>query len=516
MQMVLTFIATLILLVFIVFNSIKDEEVRHKQILMASINSFAWALMAFLYDDYIKDRAIETYIFIASIVEYLIVLIVIRIILNRITVNNLYQRVFKKSMTETKYSHYYIVDSSDRIKDISKDFLNDLGKKYDEVIGKKIFDVFDDTVRFVSLDGVSTTNQGFKAYYKKISWEKALKFTAQFRNVNQDLITICIIEEPVISRGKYYGRISISERHTEGEVLEVERNLLSKNEELSTIQSRFVATLQVTDDNLFYLELDKRVLWANDNLKNGLGLDLNTIDAIDYQAYIYPDDLYKYKEALKDCVQKGGYKTTYRFKANGEYIWVKEKGTYVEKGNLIVAKIDLQDESNYVKTNTELDDLKTEDDLELQIQRMINSNRVFEIVCIGIDNMPDINDRRGMRFGNMAISEYVRKIKKNFLSTNEELYRVAGVDFAFILTDVKMMEMLKRGLEVDGKSIYLNIEYGGISEELRASVGVSRNGVDSSDARELIVFAKKALRTAKNPNYIRNYCYYRDMQWKII
>lgn len=512
MHMILTFIATVILLVFIIFNSMKDDDVRYKSILIAAINTFAWALMAFLYEDYIMGKKFEIYVFIAGIIEYVILLIAIRVILKRITVNNIYQNVFKRSMADTKYSHYYIVDTYDKIIDISNNFLKDLGKEYDEVVGKKIFDVFDDTIKFLTINNVSTTNQGFKAHYKKMKLESTEKFTAKFKNVNQEEITIYIIDEPVISRGKYYGRISIAERHAENEILEMERSLVKKNNELSSIQSRFVATLNVTDDNLYYLELNDNKLWANDNLKRGLGLDLNTIDNVDFQAYIYPDDVYKYKEAINDCIKKGGYKVTYRFRANGEYIWVKEKGTYIERDNLVVAKIDLQEESNYSKTHTELDDLKTEDDLELQVQRMINSNRVFEIVVIGIDNMQDINDRRGMRFGNIAITEYVKKIKKNFLTGSAELYRVSGVDFAFILTDVKMMEMLQRGLQIDGKSIYLNIAYGGITEEIRASVGVSRNGVDSNEAKELIVFAKKALRTAKNPNYVRNYCYYREMQ----
>ena len=255
-QMALTFIATIILLVFLIFYSTKGTKVNYKPILVASINSFVWAAVIFLYEGYIEGSKIEVYLFFGSLAEFLLLLIIIKVILSKIKLNDLYQEVLKQSLGNTKYSHYYIVNEKNKINDMSEMFLLDLGKNIEDVLKKNIFDVFEESISFVTLNDIPTTNQGIKRFYKELKLDKEVNFTAQFRNVNKELITIIVREKPVISRGVYYGRISIAERHNEDEVLEVRKDLNTKSIELSNVQSRFVSTIQIIDEALYYLDLN--------------------------------------------------------------------------------------------------------------------------------------------------------------------------------------------------------------------------------------------------------------------
>lgn len=513
-QMALTFLASIILLVFIIFYSVRRKKINYKPILIASINSFIWAAVIFLYDDYILDRQIEIYLFFGSLVEFLLLILVVKIILTKININDLYQDVLKKSLSDTKYSHYYIVDEKNRIKDMSDGFLQDIGKSLEDVLKKNIFDVFDETISFVTIDELPTTNQGIKKYYKDIKLDqKEIKHQMQFRNINKELITIISLEKPVVFRKKYYGRISISERHNENEVLEVKKDLTTKSIELSNVQARFVTTLGIVEEGLFYLDLNKSSFWINDSLKRCLDLDYNEIDVNEFQSHLHPDDLNNYKESIRECIKNGKSQNTYRFKITGIYNWVKEKTKLSVNKDLIVGIIQTESNDLFSKTGKqELDSLKNVDDLQEAIERAKVSNKDFELICFSITNMPSINERRGYYFGNTALDEYVRRIRSSFV-LNDDVYRIAGADFAFILTDPRKKDILRRSLKMDSTVINLNVEYGGMKETLEAVMGGVCYGT-STDSMELIRLLRKALKEAKSPNYYKNYCYFEDLKWK--
>lgn len=511
-QMALTFIATIILLVFLIFYSTKRTKVNYKPILVASINSFVWAAVIFLYEGYIEGSKIEVYLFFGSLAEFLLLLIIIKVILSKIKLNDLYQEVLKQSLGNTKYSHYYIVNEKNKINDMSEMFLLDLGKSLEDVLKKNIFDVFEESISFVTLNDIPTTNQGIKKFYKGLKLDKEVNFTAQFRNVNKELITIIVREKPVESRGVYYGRISIAERHNEDEVLEVQKDLNTKSIELSNVQSRFISTIQIIDEALYYLDLNKGSYWVNDVAKRELDLDYNELDVGSFYDYLHPDDLLKYKESLKECIKKGKANCSYRFKITGTYNWVKEKVILSSNKDLIVGKIELENVELFNKTGKkELDKLKTVDDLKEAIERTAITCPNFQIICFSINNMPDINERRGMFYGNTVLDEYIRVIRKAFVS-NDDIYRIAGVDFTFILTDVKKIDILKRSLKMDSSVINLDVEYGGMKETLKASMAGVEYGSDSKDSNELIKYLRRALKEAKSPNSVRNYCYFGDIK----
>ena len=51
-------------------------------------------------------------------------------------------------------------------------------------------------------------------------------------------------------------------RKTDFDLLAVEKELNERSGELESIRHKFIATLELSEEGLFYIDLDERTIWA--------------------------------------------------------------------------------------------------------------------------------------------------------------------------------------------------------------------------------------------------------------
>ena len=443
-----------------------------------------------------------------------------------ITVNNSNQKrsdyvQFIDSLNNTSWNVYYVCDKKDRIKEISESLLIDLGLKKEQVIGKKAFDVFDQTIRFTQVNDVEITNKELREYYKTFSQTTSvgqeIKRELYFKNCNGQTIVLNLIEKPLFVSGKYRGRLNIGQKKNDLGLAGVERELLDRNQALESIQYKFIAALELTEEGIFFNDLDQNYIWANDILVKDLRLASNTIAYMSYRDLVYPEDLEIYTNTIRSLTpERPNYSLTYRLKIGNRYEFVKESGKRIfddPHSNVILGFSRKIDSNHFEKTNMpEIDSAKSVDELLVELESLYNDRRIFQLVCVNLTTLPDINNRCGRGVGNMIMNEYLKRLKTNFMSDSAILYRASGLVFYFIITDTRKMDFFKRGLTADPMSMNLSLNYGTLHAELKVNIGVAESMADGLNKEELIRNCNTAINTSLNPNYSLNYAYFKDVK----
>jgi GGDEF domain-containing protein len=103
------------------------------------------------------------------------------------------------------------------------------------------------------------------------------------------------------------------------------------------------------------------------------------------------------------------------------------------------------------------------------------------------------------------MNDYIAAFNKEFCNDNL-MFRTDGREFAFVLTDFKKMEILKRALEA-GKVTRANCTYGENRILVKSTIGIVSN-TTCKDSKQLLRFARNAVRLAENPDYQKDYSYY--------
>ena len=160
----------------------------------------------------------------------------------------------------------------------------------------------------------------------------------------------------------------------------------------------------------------------------------------------------------------------------------------------------------------EIDSAKTLDDLLNALDSLYSERRIFQLVCVNLTTLPDINNRNGRAVGNMIMNEYLKRLKSNFMSDSGVIYRASGLVFYFIITDVRKMEFFKRGLTADPNSMNLTVNYGSMQANLKVNIGVAESMSDGINKEELIRNCNAAINTSLTPNYSLNYAYFKDIK----
>ena len=98
-----------------------------------------------------------------------------------------------------------------------------------------------------------------------------------------------------------------------------------------------------------------------------------------------------------------------------------------EHSNVILGFTKKVNTHYYERTNmTEVDSAKSIEELLVALDSLFKDHRVFQLVCINLTTLPEINNRCGRAVGNMIMNEYIKKLKNNFRFSNY-------FDFSFLL-----------------------------------------------------------------------------------
>ena len=522
MHPIFVVIISVFILGLIINTSLTEKSFKKKSFAIAFVNVFVWCIAIIFYDKYIVlNNILYLTTFIYAILVYVIfgLLLYVNFKLSMLKSNHYHMLI--ESIKSTRFNVYIIMDGKDKIKEISSSLLVELGLEYEEVIGRKFFDIFDRTIRFIKFNGVEVNNRYLRDYYK--NYKKDIKESQEdkreiiFQNYDGKSVVLNVMEKPVYIFNRFRGRMWIGEKKSDITLLNAERELLEKREELEGIRYKFIASLELTDEKMFFTDLDQRYIWINDNYKEEFFLLGNTLNIDNYRDLIHPEDLMKYLDVINKLTSNSPqYSISYRLLQKDHYVWVKERGKRIfedENASIILGFIQTVKTSQFEKLGIpDIDNALTDIDLLRDVQALYKAHRTFELLAIRVNNLPSINEEYGRSVGNMVLGEYIKRIKQNFRTESSEVYRITGIDFILTITDVRKMEMLKRMFEVERAPFNLTMNYGAIEIVVDARVGISISSQDADEAEVLIGCVKQALRFAADDNYSKNCCYYRDVR----
>lgn len=504
---------------FLALISVMDDKDRRTAVVLSAINTLLFIPYILLYSAYIEGQ--YEYIFYGHAIITTIFFIVVSFVVFKkgIFTKNHYQ-LFIKSIKATKWNAYYVVDQKGRIKEISDSFVEELGFTKEQVIGKSFFDIINRSIRIKSFDGVETNNRALETYYDEYATHIKPKTQEEhellFSNFQGKTVMLHTTEQPIFILGKYKGRINIGEKRSDFDLLSVEKALKEAENQLESMRLKFIATLELSEEGLFYIDLDQRFIWGNDQFMALTGIESNTVDFDQFHTFIYKEDLQAYLGVLSSLTfKKQAYKTTYRFLKNGHYIWIKESGKRIfedKNSNIIMGSIQPVNTSNYQKNGSDtIDQLEGLNEMKVHLEQLLNTKKHFQLVLFELNNIPDINDLYGREIGNLLMVEYLKKVKYNLMSESSLMFRLSGLVFGVTIIDPRKIELLKQGIQAQDAFMNLPLTYGAIQTEVKVMLGISNAHTEGVEANDLYENAKKALMVAKNPNYQKNACYYKEI-----
>ena len=516
-----TLLISLLLFMMVILECFNKSRIVKWKLSLVFVNVLILVLCFLFYESFILKHDIVNIIFLS----YASIIFVVFSLISFGVVNHSYQKAndytqFIESLNNTSWNVYFVCDRRDRIKEISESLLIDLGLKKEQVLGKKAFDVFDQTIRFTHVNDNTITNKELREYYRTFNKsskpKEEYKREIYFQNCNGQTVVLHLIEKPLHVNGKYRGRLNIGQKKTDASMAEIERELVSKNKDLESIQYKFIAALELTEEGIFFNDLDENYIWGNDVLVKDLHLSSNTIAYMNYKDLIYPDDLQVYTAIIRGLTpERPTYSITYRLKVGNKYEFVKEVGKRIfddENSNVILGFTKKINTNHFEKTNmVEVDNAKSIEDLFVVLDALYKDKRLFQLVCVNLTTLPEINNRYGRSVGNMVMNEYIKKIRTNFMSDSADIYRTSGLVFYFVMTDIRKMELFKRVLSSDPTAMNLSVTYGNLHAELKVNIGVAESDTDGANKEELITNCNTAINTTLKPNYSLNYAFYKDL-----
>lgn len=515
-------IIAIFIIVLVITESILKERVLKNRLTFSFMNVAAFIVLIFFYESLIiGDETYLTIYVIYTYFNYAVFLLALYQTFRNAIINGSYYQLFIKGIKNTKWNVYYVVDGKERIKDISISLLRELNLDKDEVIGKKFFQVFTSKVRFTKMNGEDINDRAIEKYFadyrKSVKPNETENMELYFQNFNGETIILHLNMQPIYVLGRYRGRMCVGEKRTDEELMAVEKELKATDSELESIRHKFIATLELSEEGLFFIDLDEKSIWLNDRLTEQLKIASHSISLSDYRALIEKQDIQKYLSVVSDLTpNKQSYATSYRLLIDGSYVWVKEKGKRLfedRKHAVIMGTITPIHAAHFRKSNIEiLDNIKDENYLLADIKQLIKNGRPFQLAIINLKNIPKINELHGREVGNMLMGQYITRLKQSFVTESSDLYRLSGLEFALTITDARKMASLQNGLRAEENHLNMVMEYGSITAELEVFIGVAQMYDDAVNAQDLYQNASLALKTAQLPQYKGHGCYFKDIK----
>ncbi len=514
-------IITVFTLFLIIIQSIQSEKVLKNRLVIGFFNMTIAVMVLVIYRDMIIGNTLYEQIYIVfNFYAYTVFLLVLYATFKTAILKANHYQLFVKSIKNSRFNAYYVVDAKEKIKDISSGLLRELGLDKEEVIGKKLFTIFNKTIRFQKLNDQEVNNRQLESYYLSYK-ERAHPGDSEveeltFLNVDGNPVILHMVMQPVYALGRYKGRICVGEKKSNFDMLAVEKELQDRNQELESIRHKFIATLEISEEGLFYIDLDERILWASDVLVSMLKLPGNTLDLTDFRRQIEAEDLKKYLALIGDLsMNKSTYSTSYRILVDGRYVWFKEKGKRLfedTESAIIMGTLNPMKTKHYMASNIdELDRLKDQNDLLVSMNKLFKDSRYFQLVVFKLKNIPKINETHGREVGNMLMAEYIKKMRTSFVTESGDIFRISGIEFAVTITDPRKIDILQQGIKSNKTFLNLVMQYGSLSVELEVFAGIAIGGSDAHDEHKLYQAAAQALKIAENPQFSAHGCYYKDI-----
>lgn len=519
----LMIIAAIILILSVSF-SIQNEKIAKKSLYFSFFNISLAIFCLVGFSGVIKGNSlienIYSYYVLFNLVYFLIFFI---FTFSTFSLKANHYLLFIKSFRESNLNAYYVVDRNERVKDISSTLLEELGLEKNDVIGKKLFKSLNKKTRIQKLNDSESSNKLLERFY--LDFKKTANVGDQivqeiiFLNHEGKEVILKVIIQPVFILGRYKGRTAFGEIKNDFDLLSIEKKLSSSVEDLEGIKEKFIATLEISKEGLFTIDLNENTIWLSDSLKNMLKFKSNIVDLEEYRDLIEPTDRLLYLDKLSGLnLNKEFYNQSYRIKIDNDYHWFEERGKRLfENQNMAVIMGTANPIKNIHFKNSNVDVLDNVTDGSLlanKLRELIEENKYFYLVLFELSNMSELNDKHGWQFGNMVISNYIKKIKESFITENGDIYRLTGIRFAALITNPNKISAIRNGATRDPNFMDIKISYGSITCNLNVKAGVADTEVFGINESSLYIAAEQALNETRKENNVYNTIFYSDLNNK--
>lgn len=362
-----------------------------------------------------------------------------------------------------------------------------------------INDILNNYITIKSINNEDVSNADF-VYYLSQKNQTSINNKLDIRYYLNDgtIKEICLIEQILYKDKRYIGRIFVGQNS--------KNNILPQEVEDEVVTNRLEALLNTKLSGLMLHDLNNDNLWVNDYLIDKLNLERNNMAYSDYKRLIDKDDYNAFVNYLNE-LESNEYEFIYRISNGKKKVYVKEVGKYILDGHKKVEALSyvlINDNRNFMKTNTILDNLEEENELLVKIDDLGNHNINYELVVFELENIVNINEQYNRQIGTLVLEEYVKTFTKVFA---DSIYRISGLVFVMIITDIRKMELFKKTL-LNGKIFNPTLTYGSVNCDLIVKLGISFSN-DAIRPREVYANAKVALKKAKERNI--PYLFFKDM-----
>lgn len=507
--------------VIVLLEGINKQKVPFYKTIIAAANLIVTVVFFAIYSSIIKnDETFSQVYFYLGLFEFLLLIVFLMILFTEMTLTKRELSLHNESIKNSPWNTYLVLDRKDRIKDVSPNLLEDLAMIFDDVYNKKLFDILNRSIRITNVNNKNYTNRELEnklEQLKKINKKnELLKLEVVFLNSDGETVIVHLIDQAMFSKFGYYGRFLIGEKKTDFNLLSVEKQLKQTENSLETLQEQFIATLEVSNEGLAFSDISEQTTWISDALVEQLGFESNNINTEDLLKLMQPEDLNRYLTRVNQLTPATpNFEMKYRLFSKGVYRWYidKSKKIFLANNSMIMTSLNQVSTKHFMASNLQnLDELGDKNDLLLKINKSIVEGKYFHLVVLRIKNLPYINELHGREIGNMAISEYLVKVEKSFTSEPNNIFRLTGSTFAFILSDQRRMSLIRKGVQGNDNYLNMTFEYGSAKLELEVFAGISIINSDGYNENELLDTALQALKVAENPKYKGHVCYYGDIK----
>lgn len=477
------FIFSILMLIMIILQSLQQEKVFVLRLIFVFIFVFGNATLTYLvFNETIiltSMSTLEQNIYLSyTVFVFLILLYLIISLFKSSTLKSNHYALFIKSMKNSKFNMYFILDQKERLKDISVGFLHELGLEKEDTIGKKLNYIVMKTIRLQQLNNQDATPKELQQFL--INYKKTVKpnqtdvLEMIFLNALGERTLIRFIIQPVFVFSKFKGLVAVGEKKTDIELIAVEKELEQSNIELESIRHKFIAVLELTKEGLFSIDLNKQEIWMNEPANRLFQFGNETTPYETFLHRLVKEDQEKRDQIISRLSYEApSYEFKYRILKENQTIWVSEKGKYLfdhQDEKIIMGTIQEVQTKHFLASNIEiLDGLKSYHDIEIDLQKKLHNQQFFDLLFISMHNLNALNLKYGRDVGNMFMSEYIKQMKKTFISETGDIYRMSGSRFIIVITDPRRVDQLEKGLQTGTHFMDVSMQYGTIRDQLQVN-----------------------------------------------
>ena len=471
----------------------------------------AYVLILFVFYDSVKGKKIFEYIYVGS---YFILGLTFVIITNTSTSKKYAYEEYLKCIEQDKL--FVFLDQNDRIKAISKLFAKALEVDQEEAIGQSFFSLFNKIFKVITINGQTYTNKDLDSFFKNVrnlKEQSRIKREIKVKDIDDSEYTLNLYDHVIVFNGKYKAHCLVGDAKSLETMTQVEAQLNENQTDLDNVRLKLSAHLEMTEEPMYFINLDEGSLWGNDVFKRELGFSANNITWQEYASFIHPDDRQIYFSTIKMlALEKSTFSITYRIKVGNSYQYVKDFGKKIFDGNTneIVGYSKILQTEHYERSNIkELDDIKSVDDLLNDLNFLHEEGLPYQTVMFRMDNIPDINKEEGRSIGNMVMGEYIKAITRNFVD-DKMIYRTDGLEFIFIVTNMQKVERLKQML-INNQLLNASMRYGKNTIKTNVYMGVVGSH-EVSNPEQMLAYVDKCLRQSLKKDQKKAYTFYKELR----